>query len=224
MGSRGLSGKGITSTTKFLKEHRVSWDAKSFRNTEKQRLKSGLRGIQELLQDLGVSRNMIPDVTLICEDLRPGTLGACSLNGADDNFNRISISEDMSKSTLRYYDARAQQTYIHEYVHAMESALIKFYMPKVIDRVNAWNGCEFARGIIDKSIKEIGGSTRYWRRYAGRISDYAKTDHSECLAEVGAHYIIAKRNNFTGYTKSEVKFMQTVMKHLRSELKYIKRK
>ena len=90
------------------------------------------------------------------------------------------------------------------------------------DRIIAWNDCEFARGIISKAIESFGGKASAWKRYAGRISDYAKTDHSEALAEIGSHYVIALRNNFAGYTKSEIRFMRSVMNTFRNELKHLK--
>ena len=221
MGSRGLAAK-MNSRFQTLSEYGVRVDMRTYRGTNKELLDGGLEGIQTLMKELGVSKEMMPFVDIACMPMSYSTLGKCQLNSTDDDYNSISINKERSTGDDLYNRMKILGTYTHEYIHALESMLIKYYLPNSTDRINAWTKCRFAEQIISKAIKDIGGNTKYWRRYAGRISDYAKTDHSECLAEVGSAYTTALKHNFQGYTKSEVKFMKSVMKNLKTELGYLK--
>ena len=216
MGSRGLSSKNSNKKGggRNPKDIGVNINLNSFktRRISQRTIDIGMSYLYAIYDYMGMPKGMLPEINMRAY-LKNNSIviGACELDAMDENMNVIKLNASYFTGDNVYNGIPLHgDTFAHEYIHALESFIIKTNLTSMMDRINAWDGCEYAKVIIDKAITKLGGKPSDWEKYAGEVSSYAKQDHSECLAECGKEF---------SHGGPQSDFVKEVMRQLRLEVR-----
>lgn len=125
-------------------------------------------------------------------------INAMSFNGRL-SFNPYYYEEDWwvsESSTSRYTKDTSKHNAVysngsHEAGHLLEVALIKKNKGSSFD----WSGCTFAKQVCSEALKNAKKQTgKKYDDLIYAVSDYAKADRSECMAECVADYMLNGEN------------------------------
>ena len=187
--------KDFDELKRYMKNtHNVSV-SDSVKKLDFESVRESLEGVEKVLNEFPQARSSFKSV-----DVRNGGIMSAGYEG-DINFNPVyyktrekAVSASISKTHFHPTGNNVLSTGSHETGHILEKALID----KIADNPTMgkllWADKNIAKSIVSDAVSNAkklpDGKGKLKSKLIGEISEYARSDSSECLAEAVADYIL----------------------------------